>query len=291
MRRFFSGIIALLFVIVPGALLSVGYADSSTTTVLYDGSRNTGTPDTQELLYLTDPFLKAQAIQSFADGVTTLDTSADISDKAGYFAWPQVTDSMPTLDRSQGYTVQFTVRVVAENHTSNDRAGFSIIVLSDDLRGIELGFWSDQIWAQSEAFTRAESGTFDTTAGLTTYSLVVRGDTYTLSSDATPIVSGSLRDYSESIPACSIITGCPYTTPNFLFLGDDTTSAAAEIKLSYVAITTSDPPATATAAPSASATATLTATLTAAPTSTPPRSPTPGAIAGDGVCLLPLVIR
>ena len=48
---------------------------SEAITVLYEGSLNTGTPDTQGFLYLTNPLLGAQATQAFTTPVTTLDTT------------------------------------------------------------------------------------------------------------------------------------------------------------------------------------------------------------------------
>ena len=74
-------------------------------------------------------------------------TTLQISDKAGYFAKNQL---MPQLDRTAGYTVRFTAQVQEELHNNNNRAGFSVIVLSSDLKGIELGFWEDQVWAQAD---------------------------------------------------------------------------------------------------------------------------------------------
>jgi len=52
--------------------------------------------------------------------------------------------------------LSFTVQVVEEYHADSDkdgdgvgdRAGFSVIALSSDAQGIEVGFWKDQIWAQ-----------------------------------------------------------------------------------------------------------------------------------------------
>ena len=43
------------------------------------------------------------------------------------------------------------LKLLSETHSTNDRAGLSLIVLSSDLRGIELGFWTNEIWAQSGA--------------------------------------------------------------------------------------------------------------------------------------------
>jgi hypothetical protein len=170
-------------------------------------------------------------------------TSNSLDIQAGYIGGSTV----PTLDRTSGYTVSLTTQVLSETHVSDDRAGFSIIVLSSDLQGIELGFWRDSVWAQEDdatdpgdLFTRAETSAFTTTTGLIEYELGVRDDRYTLLSGGTTILSGTLRNYSSF--------GLPYTQQNFLFLGDNTTSAAAIIRLSYVAITVetdngSDPPA------------------------------------------------
>ncbi|MEZ4660899.1 MAG: hypothetical protein R2911_25400 [Caldilineaceae bacterium] len=55
-------------------------------THLYEGWRETGASNTQSLAYITLPFVNPKSIQSFADGVTTLDTTADQSESAGYFS-------------------------------------------------------------------------------------------------------------------------------------------------------------------------------------------------------------
>ena len=159
----------------------------------------------------------------------------------GYFSKPT---AQLVFDRVIGYTVSFTVQVELEDHAGSDknkdgiedRAGFSLIVLSSDKRGIELGFWKDRIWAQeggtgSTLFTQAEGAAFDTQSARRPYALAVQGDTYTLSSNGTPILSGNLRDYSafNGFPD-------PYETPNLIFLGDDTSSAGANIDLAYVAV-------------------------------------------------------
>jgi hypothetical protein len=226
-------------------------------TVLYDGALNPGTPDTQGFAYL--PSLGALATQTFSGSVTVLDTTPNISDQAGYFAILPL-----TLDRQRGYTIRFTAQVLAETHNTEHRAGFSIIVLSQDKRGIELGFWKDMIWAQEggdkanatlrsetfseprditlrsetfselkDIFTHAEDTIFDTTQGLVTYELTVLGGMYTLATADGVILSGPLRDYTA-------FTGTPdpYEYPNFLFLGDDTASAKAKVKLSAVSVIT-----------------------------------------------------
>jgi len=210
--------------------------------VLYDGALG-GTPDTQgKLRYRASR--GPSATQTFADGLTTLDSTASQPDAAGYMADPA---ALPALDRAAGFALSFAVQVVVEFHDDSDkngdgvgdRAGFSVLVLSSDAKGIEIGFWRDQVWAQEDGaaeppagtlFTRAESAAFDT-AGLTSYTLVLRSDSYELSSGAVAILSGRLRDYSAFEGPVN-----PYRTPNLIFLGDDSGSAQALIRLAYVAV-------------------------------------------------------
>jgi hypothetical protein len=113
-----------------------------------------------------------------------------------------------------------------------------VIVLSKDLKGIELGFWSDHIWAQeggtgSQLFTHAEDAAITTTTGLISYTLAIRGDTYALSAGGALKLSGQLRDYTA-------FNGFPdvYETPNFIFFGDDTNSARGKIRLAAATLFT-----------------------------------------------------
>jgi hypothetical protein len=216
---------------------------TSAEVVLYDSALG-GTPDVQgKLLFQTSP--NALAVQTFDAGATTLDTGLGRHDAAGYMIAPS---HRPRLDRSRGYTIELTVQIVEESHGDSDkngddigdRAGFSVIALSDDLKGIELGFWKDEIWAQEDGaaeppggalFTHAEGAAFDTTADLTRYTLTVQDDVYRLSTGGQAVLSGRLRDYTAFDGPVN-----PYSTPNFVFLGDDTGSAQAVIRLSYVAV-------------------------------------------------------
>lgn len=229
--------LALLFSLLP--IMTVFGASLT----LYDGALGS-LPNNQDFNYQTFPFPPfVSATQTLTTGGTILDSTPIITDFAGYFGKSSV---MPILDRTSGYTVSFAVQVITETHAGSDknndgiddRAGFSVIVLSNDLEGVELGFWSDQIWAQSDSplFTHAEGVTLTTTS-LITYNLAVLSDTYTLSANDSMVLTGSLRNYEA-------FTGTldPYETPNLLFLGDDTTSAKAKIKLAYVSIVTFDEP-------------------------------------------------
>jgi hypothetical protein len=219
---------------------------STTTTkiVLYDSALG-GTPDVQgKLMFHASP--DALAVQTFDAGATTLDTSRGRHDAAGYMIAPS---HRPRLDRRKGYTIEFVAQIVEESHGASDkngddigdRAGLSVIALSDDLKGIEIGFWKDEIWAQEDGaaeppggtlFTHAEGAAFDTTGDLTRYTLTVKDNSYRLSTQGQAILSGRLRDYTAFEGPVN-----PYRTPNFVFLGDDTGSAQAVIRLSYVAVT------------------------------------------------------
>jgi len=208
--------------------------------VLYDGSLNTGTPDTQGFFYLSYPLTGTHATQAFTSPVTLLDTTPQMSDYAGYFAKPI---GYAPLDRANGCQVLFTVRVLSETHISLDRAGFSLLVESSDKRGIELGFWENEVWAQEggtiNPFTHAEGTALTTTNDLIAYRLTVLGDRYTLTANGSTVLSGPLRDYTLA-PAPPLPVN-PYTTANLIFLGDDTSSAQAQIKLRYAAVINAPP--------------------------------------------------
>ena len=187
-------LLQLVLLILAAGLLSAFQANEPVreTAVLYDG-RLGGTPDQQSLSYIA--LFTTAANQRYEDGVTILDTWDVAADQAGYFG-----PSTPVLNRALGYTLHFSGQVLRETHESRHRAGFTLLVVSDDLLGLELAFWENEIWAQeggSESlFTHAEGAAFDTTAGVTEYELAVLGDVYTLSADGEAILSGMLRDYT-----------------------------------------------------------------------------------------------
>ena len=229
--------------LLPGALILAGQALACTPAL--EGPRLES--KRYVLAYRASP--EAAAAQWFADGCTVLDTMASQRDSAGYFGLSQ---ALPALDRVAGYALHFAVQVVDENHADSDkngdglgdRAGFSAIALSSDTQGIELGFWPGEVWAQEDGaaeppsgtlFTRAEHALFDTSSRLVAYTLAIHGDTYVLAAGGTSILSGRLRDYTAFEGPVH-----PYRTPNFIFLGDDTGSARARIRLGYVAISVGD---------------------------------------------------
>ena len=224
--------------------------------VLFDGAQ--GTPlGSQGWLYPPPlPLIGNGVVQTPSNGKTNLNTVSQIGDQAGYFSktpenlfgflpahsHPEV----PVLDRAQSYTLRWDVQINDEDHSgSTDRAGFSVIVIGEDLKGLEIAFWKDKVWVQndgnegpnSQLFTHGEEADFNTMAALTRYDLQILDNGYELSADGMSILSGNLRDYS----AYQGTFDFAYTTPSFIFLGDDTTSAGADIDLAFVEVLVPEP--------------------------------------------------
>jgi hypothetical protein len=213
-----------------GLFIGFGVARTSLAVSLYDGSLGT-TPVAQAFLAYYS--LPGAGVTSTASGKTSYDSGVSDAERGGFsthtFLGTSVNPASPVLDRSAGYTVSVDLRLLTETHANNNRAGLSLIVLGHDLQGIELGFWVNEIWAQSgPAFTHAEGAAFNPTTAITSYDLNVSGSTYSLRANNVEILTGSLRDYSSF--------GFPYTTTNWIFLGDDTSSARGSFEFSRLAV-------------------------------------------------------
>ncbi|WP_374875863.1 hypothetical protein [Microseira sp. BLCC-F43] len=217
---------------------------------LYNGKLG-GTPNSQGWFN----FGNTGATENASGGVTNLNSLSSNNIYAGYSnrnvsisLFPLtitpttlVNPSFPTLDSKAGYTLSFTVQILNQvNDGANgpNRAGFSVIALSSDRQGIEIGLRTSDIFSQSgSSFTVGEINNSPTIApllsALTTYNLNISGNSYSLTAGATPIISGSLRDYT----AATGFAGNIYRTADFIFLGDNTTSARANINLSAVSVT------------------------------------------------------
>lgn len=216
-------------------LLMGATAVSAAPVVLYNGlSTPSQTPTQQGWLYLNNtPVAPVPSQTPTTNGVIL--NSGNSSNMAGYFRVSQ-----SALNRTKGYVIRFRVKINSETHNSNNRAGFSALIVSQLLPGetqpyaIELGFWKNNIWAQSVNATRAENVAFNTSAALRTYRIFVKGDTYKLyvGKSNTPILQGKLRQYTKYTPPVGLPN--PYKTPNLIFLGDDTSSATANITLAGV---------------------------------------------------------
>ena len=195
-------------------------------TTLYDAELGT-TPDQQGWLYFTDPLVGASTSQQMNGTLVELDSTLDRSEKAGYFS--TMHPDLGVLDRSAGYHLRFQMRLLTESHGSADRAGLSIIALSQDLVGIEIGFWTDRVWAQDDAplFVHAEEALADVTVEAV-YDLYIDRDRYTLLRDQQFLLTGPLRDYSTF--------GAPYDRANLVFVGDDTSSADAHAAVARIEV-------------------------------------------------------
>ncbi|MEM9448721.1 MAG: PPC domain-containing protein [Cyanobacteria bacterium P01_E01_bin.6] len=146
------------------------------------------------------------------------------------------------LDASIGYTLSFDLAIATETSNSANRAGFSVVIVSNDgSSAIELGFDSTGIFAQSENFTATESFTPSTfsMSELVSYDLYVADSGYRLFANDTEILSGNVRTYnfdpSQSDPPLPVN---PYTTQNFVFLGDNTDQASSTVTLNNVSLFT-----------------------------------------------------
>ena len=198
--------------------------------MLFDGTA--GLPTVQSWSFLSLP---SGAVQSSGPTSTNLNTTSSSGISAGYSILPPI-----SVDLALGINFRFDVRVNTETHLSNDRAGFSLILLGSNLSGIELGFWSNEIWAQNQNFTHGEGTAFSTNS-MTTYDLFLDLTGYRLSANGQQILSGALRNYSgqSSSPLAFV-----YSSPNFLLLGDDTTSASANIDFARASIEAVPEPST-----------------------------------------------
>ncbi|MCC6473052.1 MAG: hypothetical protein IT514_04830 [Burkholderiales bacterium] len=199
-----------------GALIC---ATPSPAAPLYDGSLGT-LPGAQGWFFVPVGLYS----QTLSGGAVNLDTSFGSMTQAGYFRADR------DIDSTAGVRLSFSAQLLAETHAGTDRAGFSVIMLDRQRKGIELGFWSSPagVFAQGgPGFTRAENTSFATGA-MARYTLQLLNGQYTLRSGPDTLLSGAMRDYSSF--------GFPYTTANFLFFGDDTSSAAASVRLASVAI-------------------------------------------------------
>jgi hypothetical protein len=216
--------------ITTGLALLMG-VNSANAVTLYNGSSfPIQTPSQQGWTYLKTNFPIAP-LEMTTDGGTILD-SGNNSNYAGYFR-----QSTFQLNRSFGYTITFKLQLHSESHVSNNRAGLSIIVISNPLTGerqpygIELGFWQNSIWAQNVGFTRGENVIFNKNTNAQTYKLSVKNNSYKLFANGgtNPILQGNLRQYTGFTPPPGYQN--PYTTPNLIFIGDNTTSAKAKFTI------------------------------------------------------------
>ncbi len=211
---------------------------TASATDLYNGSLNTSPESQGWLTYGPDA-------SNYTPGAsfTNFDTTSSNTLKDGYSNLGAA-NTLPILDRNFGFDVTLNMKMLSEAHASGDRAGVSLIVLDKDHKGVELGFWADQVWAQQDSPLQTHPGTPTTEATSAfnpsdhewVYDLHIGPAGYTLTADGTQILSGPNKDYSA-------FAGFPnvYALPDFIFLGDDTTSANGHATFSELGVTVPEP--------------------------------------------------
>lgn len=227
LRGMKSGLAAL-------ALLGAAGAGAST---LYDGA-NAGNPLPSQQGWTTVTF---PGVTSTMSGTAyNLNTTASNAYQAGNF----LTLPAGTLATGTGFDLAIGLDVLAESHTSDNRAGFSLLFVGNDPQhALELGFWTDEVWAYAVNGTSFVRGTpaIVSTAGFHDYVVRVRNDKFDLLVDGTALMSDvPLVDYPGSLsnPLTAV-----YETPNLLFFGDDTTSGSSNVKVSHVSLSAAPVPA------------------------------------------------
>lgn len=160
-----------------------------------------------------------------------------------------VNEAFPTLDGDTGFVLSFDLAITEEQSEAN-RAGFSLIAITESLVGVEIGFVeagenTDYVFVQTATFQEGTTSTVPLEISDTlTYELTVQDGSYSLTADGTTLVSGTLIDYdfdpANSDPALPDSVN-PYETENFLFLGDNTDQGYAEFTLGELTLTTIEP--------------------------------------------------
>lgn len=172
--------------------------------------------------------LGAAGSAAVAGGVYTLDSTAPGVDTFG-----QARLSPLLLDGSTGWRADWRLRIADETHTSNDRAGFSMLFVGSPATGsIEIAFREDRVFAyayQGGAFVQGVGAAVDTTDRLHDYRLDVANQQFVFSRDGSKLFEGSLQNYSPQ--------GLPYVVPGFLFFGDNTSSGSAVAELARLDLT------------------------------------------------------
>lgn len=152
-----------------------------------------------------------------------------------------VNSGFPQLDPARGFALGFRLRMLDEQHLADNRAGFSAILqgMGAAPLGIELGFWRDRIASLLGGDAPLQTvgawvGGLDLSQD-TAFSLRIVEQTFYLMADRRLLLSGPVQDYSK-VSANPLLPFNPYSLPNFLFLGDNTSRAGAIVELGDVSI-------------------------------------------------------
>lgn len=230
--------------------------------VLYDPDLvpgTTQTPDEQGFAKLSSDLLNQSGFYSIGDGVTEFDSGPGLGQIAvfgthGLFTGAQQHPAAQLLDRFAGFRISFHLAIHFEQHDplidqnadgKIDNAGFSIGVISSDLKGIGIQFWEDRIWiteddaaGELELLTQAESieQPAEILSKLRRYDLEIKGDGYRLRADGKTLLSGRLRDYSgfEGIAAPPFGVVNSFDKPNSITFGDATRVSRSQVSIGEI---------------------------------------------------------
>lgn len=213
------------------SLACLGSVASAQAATLYSGA---GLPSAEGWVYQalvgvpTPPFVSpwagaSQTVTSSGVRLSTLSTEAGL---AGY------SRQLPagSLNRTAGFRLSFTTRLIAETHADASRAGLSVTVLTTDNRGIEFGFHPGAVFPQAVGFTAEASANVDTSV-LRTYDLDISGGAFALSTGGLPLLAGSLRQYTTAGPFAPV-----YQSTDFIAISDNTSRASADFVLANVTL-------------------------------------------------------
>ena len=208
------------------------------------------------------------------DGVTLFDSRYRTTLAAGWATHGTITGNQihpgaPVLDALTGFSVNFQLAVDAEDHSLaddvnadglTDRAGFTVIVLASDGRGICLNFWKNRIWASGDdaqggiLLAQAEGVAQDGAemAELRPYRLTMYREAWKLTAGGPVLLHGPRRDY-RSHPGIRLPSGAvlnPFNKPNIIAPGDGSLEASAAVRIGPVSVETCfEPESTLTVSP------------------------------------------
>ena len=163
-----------------------------------------------------------------------LNTLADLNTQHGYARTSPV-----ALDTAIGFQLTFNLRVDGSSSSSVNRGGYSLVLVGNDpAKALELVFLTNEVFVYDYVPGDADRFVRGASAGITpfvpnSYVLTVANDSFNLNVSGQNLLSGPLVDYSAQ--------GLPYTTPNFVFFGDDTSRAASNAYLGPLVLATTVP--------------------------------------------------
>ena len=226
------------------------------------------------------PFIPNTAGSNLGSGTppSWVQVSSTLGEASGYsthfynpFANTFTTIKPVQLDASQGYQIDLGLQILSENTPYGvpgdgsgfdsddngdglvDRAGFSLTLIGDDLKGIELAFSNSSIWAQTptewngiaglqnnEFFIQGSERIDFDTSSFNDYSISISGDQYSVSANGSLLFSGASKDYTGW-------SGTPdvYNQPNLIFFGDNTTDSSSTWRVSEMTLSPMPEPASA----------------------------------------------